>query len=508
MSCKDHDQCVIWNMVGVMSLMTLPEPRERIGERLAREVAASLALIAPGEKARAMEKALRLAIACGELTEQRLPPIADLATSLGVTPKRVASAYKILCAEGRLVETVDGWSVAPDAWAGTASNAISRRALPLTPSETAADMFPAEGWLRLYERATRDYGHGAFRRGPAGGICVAKRSVAQLLGSRLGFDIAPSNVAVVSSRTRALEIALSITSGFGNEIWIEEPGDPAHHAAVKRLHRRAIPVRVDEDGLVVAEGEASAPVARTVLVSGAGQYPLAVEFTESRRNELAAWAKSANAWVIEDWRGTEAAITGLRRGFKIDGRVIRIGSFDGICFGGVSLAWIVAPSQLMAQIATLLDEAGEAPAVALQCTLASSIETGFLQEHLGRLGAVRAERLAALELGLLTGARKFGAVRVDRHGLHAYLALPRGIDETALLEEVQSAGLGVVGLGATRRSGGGLVLGWCGTPPRRTNTAALTLGQLYNRALATAGLSAGTMPLGSTLRIHTPALRA
>ncbi|MDB5367068.1 MAG: transcriptional regulator [Rhodospirillales bacterium] len=483
-----------------------------MGERLAREVAASLGLIAPGEKAKAMEKALRLAIACGELPERRLPPVADLAFTLGVTPKRVASAYKILEAEGRLVETIEGWSVSPAAWAGSVCEmAPLRRDLALTPMATASDIFPAEGWLRLHERAVREYGPGAFRVGPTGGVCVAKRAIAGLLGARLGIDIASSNVAIAGSRARALEIALSVTSGFGNEIWVEDPGDPAHRAAVKRLHRRPVPVRVDEDGLVIGDGESAAPVAPTILVSGAGHYPLGIEYSETRRGELRAWAKSARAWVIEDWHGSEAAICGAKRTFGDVGSTVRVGSLDGICFGGIALAWIAAPQRLMPHITAALEEAGETPSVALQCTLASSVETGLLIEHLTRLAAARTARLEALELGVLSGARRFGPVRVDRQGLHAYVALPRGVDEAALLTEFAAAGLGVTGARAMyikSKPIGGLVLGWCGTPPRRTNSAALVFGDIYNHALAAAGLSAGTVPLGQALRMHSPALRA
>jgi GntR family transcriptional regulator/MocR family aminotransferase len=476
-------------------------------EKLARDVASSLGSVAPGEKVSAMEKALRLAIAAGDLPGRRLPSIANLAVALGVTPKRVGTAYKALLAEGRIIERVDGWFVTDSAWVEPPEYAIgSRKLQPLAPGSTASDLFPAQAWLRYLDRAAADYGGASFRPGPVGGMPDARRALADLLRTRLGLDVTAADVAIITSRARALESALAVTSGIGNEIWIEDPAPGMHRAVIGRLHRSVVAVPVDARGLRVDEGVQMAPVASAAIVSGASQFPLGHLTSAARREQLSQWAVENNSFVIEDWRGCEAGLSGPHHDSAAPWpNTIRIGSLESLCFEGIGLGWITAPRPIMRAILAELSTIEESPTMSVQSAFAAYVSSGLVNEHVVRLAGARKERLEALELGLLGTLPSDAEVRVDLRGLHCAIKLPSSIDCAALVGDAAARGLGVRALSDfyadPNQAANGVLIGWCGTPARRTYAAATELAQLIASAPSVAAKSQD-LPIPAPRLLH------
>jgi GntR family transcriptional regulator/MocR family aminotransferase len=62
----------------------------------------------------------------------------------------------------------------------------------------------------------------------------------------------------------------------GDRVWVENPGFPLTRKVLDHLHITAVPVRVDEEGMVVSDGIESAPAARAAVVTPAHQSPLCV----------------------------------------------------------------------------------------------------------------------------------------------------------------------------------------------------------------------------------------
>src|SRR6202035_1817870 len=111
------------------------------------------------------------------------------------------------------------------------------------------------------------------------------------------------------------------------------------------------PVPVAADGLDIAAGRALAPDARLAYVTPSHQYPLGVAMPFGRRLALLEWARSADAWVLEDdydseFRYANRPLSALQ-GLDPDGRVVYIGSFSKVLFPGLRLGYLVVPRHLV-----------------------------------------------------------------------------------------------------------------------------------------------------------------
>src|SRR5207302_217851 len=82
--------------------------------------------------------------------------------------------------------------------------------------------------------------------------------------------------------------------------WLEDPGFLGARGALHAAGARIVPVRVDGDGLDVADGVRRAPRARLALVTPSHQFPTGAVLSLPRRLALLDWARRARAWIIED----------------------------------------------------------------------------------------------------------------------------------------------------------------------------------------------------------------
>ena len=110
---------------------------------------------------------------------------------------------------------------------------------------------------------------------------------------------------------------------------------------------RPAPVPVDDEGLQVAHGVASAPDARAAVVTPAHQSPLCVSLSLPRRLALLDWAAQSDAWIIEDdydgeYRYVSRPLPALKSLDRV-GRVLYAGTFSKVLFPAIRLAYLVVP---------------------------------------------------------------------------------------------------------------------------------------------------------------------
>jgi GntR family transcriptional regulator/MocR family aminotransferase len=233
-----------------------------------------------------------------------------------------------------------------------------------------------------------------------------------------------------------------------------------------------VPVPVDDDGIVVAQGVAAAPRARLAFVTPAVQSPTTVTMSAERRAALLAWADAADAWIVED---------DYEDVFRYDGedppplhsmaatdRVILIGSFSLSTFPALRIGYIIAPRPLVDAFVAAKGAIDRQGATVDQAVLAEFVLEGHHIRHLRRMSAEYAERRDALAqcIAQYLPGLPFAPPQA---GLHALFRLG-GRDDDALASAASRHGVSVTPLSPLyldreRPRGYGLLLGFAVASP-------------------------------------------
>ncbi|MFC6883854.1 MULTISPECIES: PLP-dependent aminotransferase family protein [Actinomadura] len=422
-----------------------------------------------------LERGLRDAICSGRLqADERLPSSRELARQLGISRGLVQDCYGQLHAEGYLCTRAGSATrVAPlnvrDAPTATpTSRPSSTPGLPASASmsEAAARLridfaagvpdlgsFPRGDWCwaqrevaRTVPNAELGYGDprgsGAFREVVAGYLRRVRAAVAQ-----------PERIVACTGFGQGLGIVLRVLVRRGvRRVAFEDPGygDGATRAAVERAGIEAVPVPVDEHGVVV---DALAGVG-AVVVTPAHQWPTGVVLAPERRRALVAWAQAEDAVVIEDDYDAEFRYdrepVGSLQGLDPD-RVIALGTVSKSLAPAVRLGWILCPAWALDEIAEdkRVDDRGSP--VFDQLAVAALIESGRYGRHLRHMRAVYAKRRAALVAALAEHAPGVRLTGLDA-GFHAVAHLPstRREAEREVVEAARERSVGLYGMSEFR----------------------------------------------------------
>ncbi|WP_447773553.1 MocR-like pyridoxine biosynthesis transcription factor PdxR [Variovorax boronicumulans] len=417
----------------------------------------------------------RSAIASGLLKPgDRVPSARALTQELGLARGTIDAAYSLLAAEGYIqargqagtivtpgLKPRTPATVAPPA-PEPATSSIGFRPQSILPFQMglpALDEFPRKIWARLGARCVRamqplDMTHPSVYGQPA-----LRAEIAAYLQVSRGITCAPSQVFVTSGYRHSIELIGLALLKAGDRVWLEDPGYPPTRELFAQMHIATVPVPVDAEGMVVAEGIRSAPRARAAVVTPAHQSPLGVSLSLKRRMALLDWAGRHNAWIVEDdydgeYRYVSRPLPALKS-LDRDGRVLYAGTFSKVLFPSLRLAYLVVPQAQVERFEQILQTfAGGSP------ELTQSIVTAFIQEghfarHIQRMRKLYAERREATSAGLASVLGKH--VRIDAlpGGMHLILRLAGRQSDRKLVARMREAGLFAEALSEWTQSGKG-----------------------------------------------------
>jgi GntR family transcriptional regulator/MocR family aminotransferase len=290
--------------------------------------------------------------------------------------------------------------------------------------------------------------------------------------------VEPDQVLILDGGQRALELATSALLDPGDAAWMEDPGYHGARAVLRAAGARVVPVPVDDQGLIVARGEALAPRARLVYVTPSCQYPLAVTLARARREALLAFAERASACIVEDdydgeFPGDGEALPAIHA-LDRRGRVLYAASFSRTMFPAIRLGYLVAPPGLVDRLrAARAALEGALPSLT-QLALSDFIAEGHYGRHLRRMKmAYRARRAALAAAIAATGAPL--ALRPTHAGLHVVADLPPEIAAAAVSAAAAERGVEAAPLArfaaSKRAAANALVLGVGAVHPSRARDA-------------------------------------
>jgi GntR family transcriptional regulator/MocR family aminotransferase len=402
---------------------------------------------------------LRGAIDSGVLKPgDRIPSARALTKELGLARGTVEAAYALLAAEGYTqARGQAGTIVAPElkprvpaaaplaASAGTAISFRPDSILPFQMGLPALDEFQRKIWARLGARHFRSMQPAHMVHPSVCGLPALRSEIAAYLQVARGISCSPSQVFVTSGYRHTVELIAKALLKGGDRVWLEDPGYPPTRDLFKHLNIAAVPVPVDGDGVIVAEGVRAAPEARAAVVTPAHQSPLCVSLSLPRRMALLEWAARNQSWIIEDdydgeYRYVSRPLPSLKS-LDRDGRVLYAGTFSKVLFPSIRLAYLVVPENQVERFEQIMQAfAGGSPELT-QAVVTAFIKEGHFARHIQRTRKLYAERRAATVAGLQNVLGEHLRIDAQPGGMHLILRLREQRSDRQLAARMREHGL-------------------------------------------------------------------
>ncbi|OAV55866.1 DNA-binding protein [Rhizobium sp. WYCCWR10014] len=403
----------------------------------------------------------RAAIASGLLKPgDRIPSARALTKELGLARGTIESAYSLLAAEGYIeshgqagtVVTPGLSTLTPDPvpalqQIGNAAEVSFRpdSILPFQMGLPALDAFPRKIWARLGAGCVRAMQPSDMVHPPIYGLPALRTEIATYLQVSRGIGCSPSQVFITSGYRHTIELIADTLLKAGDHVWLEDPGYPPTREIFRHMQITTVPVRVDQDGMVISDGLKAAHGAVAAVVTPAHQSPLGMSLILPRRLALLDWAAKSKSWIIEDdydgeYRYVSRPLPALKS-LDRNGRVLYSGTFSKVLFPGLRLAYLVVPEDLVERFEHISQTlAGGSPELT-QAIVTAFIKEGHVARHIQRMRKLYAQRRKATAIGLETVLGKHMSIASQPGGMHLILQLKNQQSDRLLSARMRESGL-------------------------------------------------------------------
>ncbi len=217
----------------------------------------------------------------------------------------------------------------------------------------------------------------------------------------------PDNILITSGSQQALDFAGRLFINRGDYIVVESPTYLGALQAWNAYGAQYIPVRTDENGMIVDELEAALRIGpKFIYVLPNFQNPSGVTLSLERRIKLIELADKYGVPIIEDdpygqlrYEGEHIpSLVSLDSKFRgknggcYSGNVIYLSTFSKLLSPGLRLAWVIAPEQVIRKL-VMTKQAADLHTASFNQYVAYEVgKGGFLDEHVKVIRSVYKER--------------------------------------------------------------------------------------------------------------------
>lgn len=362
-------------------------------------------------------------------------------------------------------------------------------ALPrLHPRNVPTQDFPLDIWRKLMNRAWSEGYRNHLNYGPSAGLPSLREAIQRHLALTRGVRCEARQVLILNSPMQAVELIARVLLEPGDKVWLEDPGHASLPVLFEVLRARAVGVPFDDHGLDVAFGRQQAEDARAVYLHPLCQHPTGVRTTAERGAELLAWAREQGAWIIEGNYNTEIIHEGVPPPalHTQDGgeHVLLVGTFEGVLFPSLRLAYLVLPSHLVDTFTAMRGLLGEHAHVATQVALAAFLDEGHMSAHLRELRNKCRQRRNALVAAVQQHLPAWARLGPVADGMHAALHFPTFAPDVEVFRGIRRQGVGAVPLSSIcwhARGINGLSIGYAGADEATIDESVFTIGEVLRR---------------------------
>ena len=434
----------------------------------------------------------------------QLPPERDLARVLKVSRATVVAAYRELEARG-LVRAYVGRGTfvcarpdpgsAPFSWRGkvsasalqagdsTVRDLVAHAANPALTSFAAGtpalECFPLDAFRGAVDAILSREPAGALKLGPTEGQPRFRAALAERFGGQ------PENVLVIAGAQQGLDLLARCLVDPGDAVIVDRPGYLGAIGSFRCAGARLVGWDIHRADLDELEELMLRYRPKVLYLNPTHQNPTGITLPIRARRELIELAERYRVPIIEDDTYRELTLStppppSLYELDELNTVVIHLNSFAKMLAPGLRLGWISAVPAIVEQLALIKQRVDPHTQNLSQLAVASLIETGAFDRHLGVLrGEHRRRRDAmvkALRQHVPPGALRFA---VPEGGLYLWCQLAHARAKDVQREAFRDRVVFVPGEAFYVDRGGAHELRVCYTaqPPERAVDAARSLAR-------------------------------
>ncbi len=270
----------------------------------------------------------------------------------------------------------------------------------------APDVFPLKQFREACNYVLDHYGPQALQYGTTEGYLPLREMIARHT-ARYSVEVKPDNILITSGSQQALDFLGRLFINRGDYIVVESPTYLGALQAWNAYGAQYIPVRADENGMVVDELEAALRIGpKFIYVLPNFQNPSGSTLSLERRKQLVELADKYGVPIVEDdpygqlrYEGDHipsvVALDSQYRGPNgghYSGNVIYLSTFSKLLAPGLRLAWIIAPPEVIRKLVMTKQAADLHTATFNQYVAYEVAKGGFLDEHVKTIRATYKER--------------------------------------------------------------------------------------------------------------------
>jgi len=404
------------------------------------------------------------AISVGQLRPgDRLPSARRLAEEFGTARGTIDAAYAMLAGEGYILTRGPAGTIVSPQLGGpkTGSGLAKRRAerteqhpvsapRPFQMGLPSLDAFPRKLWSRVVAHQARQLSPTDLAYPDPAGFGPLRDAIAAYVASSRGITCTSRQILITNGYQDALGLICDVLFHRDSKVWLEDPCYPLVRNALEDAGAKLVPIRVDAEGLRVADGVARARRARLAVVTPSHQSPLGVALSLPRRLALLSWASEMGALIVEDDYDSEFRYVGrplpALKSIDRNERVLYAGSFSKVLFPNLRLGYLIVPHELVPSFIRANERRSCGASTLGQRAVAAFMTDGHFARHVKRMRGLYARRRQALAEAL---SAVFGdGVELDLKpgGMHLIARIDNTASDVKLARLAQIAGLAVEAL--------------------------------------------------------------
>jgi DNA-binding transcriptional MocR family regulator len=398
----------------------------------------------------------------------RLPSSRELIERHRVSPVTVSRAIALLAAEGAVVtrpgsgtyvatRVRGGGAAADTAWQTIAlsdravDTRLVRNFLGAPPPGTIIldggylhrSLQPTRALSAALARAARR--PDAWDRAPTNGLAALRAVFAGVAGG----SVTPDDVLVTAGGQSALSMAFRAIAAPGSPVLVESPTYPGAIAAAAAAGLRPTPVPIDADGVrpdLLAEAFAMTG-ARLLYCQPAHHNPTGTVLAPDRREQVVNVARAAGAFVIEDdfarYLGHGDPVPRPLVAEDRDGTVVYLTSLTKPAAPSLRIGALVARGPVMERMRAVRQVDDFFIARPMQEAALELITAPSWDRHVRALARALRERCLQLAAAVNRELPEWTITRLPTGGLHLWVQLPAGADDTVLAGAARQNGVAV-----------------------------------------------------------------
>ena len=334
----------------------------------------------------------------------------------------------------------------------------------------APDVFPVEEFRKACNYVLDHYGPQALQYSTTEGYLPLREMIARHT-ARYNIEVTADNILITSGSQQALDFIGRLFLNRGDYIVVESPTYVGALQAWNAYGAQYIPVRADQDGMIVDELEAALRIGpKFIYILPNFQNPSGYTLSLERRQKLVELADRYGVPIVEDdpygqlrYEGLhipsivslDSEYRGLNGGGHYSGNVIYLSTFSKLLAPGVRLAWVIAPPEVIRKLVMTKQAADLHTSSFNQYVAYEVAKRGFLDEHVKVIRAVYKERRDVMFEMMEEMFPQGVTWSKPKGGMFLWVVLPEGMNATELLKRAVESKVAFVPGAAFHPRGGG-----------------------------------------------------